>query len=170
MSVCVCVCLWVQSRNTHNIDLQWHNFQKKTLILRLRTPLPKTLTSWCHEDFWSKNVFLILACENTILKKCISFPKIFKTHSFGPPHQKKSFCPPQKSIKIVFRPPTEKEEEKKCWTPPKKLVFWKRPKKNYQYTHGICATICIGRDIQCLPYISWLELTPRFCSTRHSKE
>ena len=26
----------------------------------------KTSTSECHEDFWSKNVFLILACDKTI--------------------------------------------------------------------------------------------------------
>ena len=35
--------------------------------------LPKTPTSGCRGDFWSKNVFLILACNDTIKKKCIGF-------------------------------------------------------------------------------------------------
>ena len=40
-------------------------------------PRRKTPTSGCRGDFWSKNVFLILACDDTI-SKLHYFPRLLK--------------------------------------------------------------------------------------------
>ena len=90
MSVCMSVCVSVTSRNTlvrrswrplveeciPNISLWGHNFQQKKFFIVVEQiwfyPPPyarkhKTPTSGCCGDFWSKNVFLISACNNTMI-------------------------------------------------------------------------------------------------------
>ena len=50
-----------------------------------------TPTSGCHGDLWSKNIYLILACDDTIVKKggicCCTlvypYSEIVKTYDFG---------------------------------------------------------------------------------------
>ena len=53
----------------------------------------ETLTSGGHWDLWSKKVFLILACDDTIFQKKVHdiFSEIVKTRGFGPTSQNTHF-------------------------------------------------------------------------------
>ena len=106
VATCVCrsVCVSVSSQNTHfrrlwrplvkehipNICMRWQK-RKKIFVyfseINLDWPpppppyicKPKTPTSWCHRDFWSMNVFLILACDDTLKKSRIRETKHLST-------------------------------------------------------------------------------------------
>ena len=114
---------------------------------------------WKYEDLWSKNIFLILACDDTILKKGdfrFYLSRLSKHKVFDQPSVDNGGLNMGRSVAVDFN----------CWlfafqqhfnstlTPlPRHLICIAMTKKGKKKKkNGISASVCICQEIPCLPY------------------
>ena len=122
-------------------------------------PLPsKFITSGCRGDLWSKNIFLILDCDDTIIKKrgfrfCTLwslFLRPLKHTILEEPTVENGGVIKGRSVAVAVG----------CW-----LLALQRHingtstalQRHFNSTIGIGASICIGRESQCLPYAGFFS-------------
>ena len=133
----------------------------------------KTLTSRWPWDFWSKNVFLILTCNEEKTRKKVSF--LFQLFWMDPFQCAKAqntyfrlswrFLIKGRISYIVLQWHNLKQSayvffQKKNWIPPPPLVF----------LFCFDATTCIAQEIQCLAYAWFLSDVLVFFSSCHAPQ